>query len=52
MLQFLEPTNCVKTPMNQILWAALDTVMQVGHDFKVKRTVFEYSLISLLYCSK
>lgn len=28
-LQFLEATNCIKTPTNQILWAALDTVMQV-----------------------
>ncbi|TMW63612.1 hypothetical protein Poli38472_002553 [Pythium oligandrum] len=25
---FLDTTNCVKTPTNQILWAALDTVMQ------------------------
>ncbi|KAF1332336.1 Atp-dependent helicase, partial [Globisporangium splendens] len=30
---FLEPTNCIKTPTNQTLWAALDTIMQVGaHD--------------------
>lgn len=29
MAQFLETTNCIKTPTNQILWAALDTIMQV-----------------------
>lgn len=28
--QFLDTTNCAKTPTNQILWAALDTVMQVS----------------------
>ncbi|KAG7398743.1 hypothetical protein PHYBOEH_010585 [Phytophthora boehmeriae] len=26
---FLEPTNCVKTPTRPILWSALDNVMQV-----------------------
>lgn len=27
-VQFLESANCIKTPTNQTLWAALDTVMQ------------------------
>ncbi|GMF56671.1 unnamed protein product [Phytophthora fragariaefolia] len=26
--QFLEPTNCVKTPTKKILWSALDHIMQ------------------------
>jgi hypothetical protein len=29
--QFLDITSCVKTPTNQILWAALDTIMQVSY---------------------